>query len=92
MKLKDFAIIKTSFSDADFWLVRRGSIDMVGKPVKNYDPEYIGVKVTSDKILPNFLFYWFMNFHNTGYWKTVATGATNLVNIKTEDVKNIPVG
>ena len=92
MKLGDVAIIKTNFSDADFWLVRRGSENIVGKPVKNYDPEYIGIKVETDKILPDYLFYWFMHFHGTGYWKSVATGTTRLVNIRTDDVKNIPIG
>lgn len=92
MKLGDVTTIKVGMSDADFWLVRRGSENMVGKPLKVYDPEYIGIKVNTDQILPDYLYYWFMNFHNTGYWKSVATGATRLVNIRTEDVKNIPIG
>jgi hypothetical protein len=92
MKLQDYAIIKTNFPDADFWIIRRGSENMVGKPVDEYSTEHIGIKVTNEKILPKFLYYWFINFHNTGYWKTVSTGATRLVNIKTQDVKNIPVG
>lgn len=41
MKLGDMVTVKTGLSDADFWIVRRGSENVVGKPVKVYDPEYI---------------------------------------------------
>jgi hypothetical protein len=91
MKLGDLTTIKTNFQNADFWIIRRGSINTVGKPTKEYNPEHIGIKVNSDQVVPDYLYYWFMNFHNMGYWKEVATGTTNLVNIRAQDVKNIPL-
>lgn len=91
MKLGNVTIIKTNFPQADFWLVRRGSVNTVGTPTREYAPEHIGIKLTTDQVLPEFLYYWFMNFHNTGYWKQVASGTTNLVNISTQDVKSIPI-
>ena len=92
MKLGNVATIKTNYQNADFWLIRRGSINAVGLPVEEYSPEHIGVKINSDLLMPKFLYYWFQNFHNTGHWKSVATGTTDLVNTRTADVKNIPIG
>lgn len=90
--LSDIATVKKGMRDADFWLIRRGSENEVGRPVKEFNPEHIGIKVTSNEMLPQFLFYSMQNMHNQGVWKSVATGTTNLVNIKTDDVKNIGIG
>lgn len=91
MKLEDVAIIKTNFPEADFWITRRGSLDTVGKPTKEYNPESIGIKVESNMLLPEYMYYVFMHMHQSGVWKQHAHGATNLVNIKLSDVKNIPL-
>jgi choline kinase len=90
MKLSDVTTIKTRFEDADFWLIRRGSISQVGKPVREYNPEHIGVKVIrTDLLLPNFLYYWFMHLHNIKTWEQLANGTLSLVNIRVSDVRNI---
>lgn len=91
-KLSYFTDIKTNFKDADFWIIRRGSADKVGKPVKEYDSESIGIKVTdTNKILPDYLYYWFYHIWQQGHWKQLATGTTNLVNISTSDIKQLSV-
>ena len=41
MKLSDLCEIKTNFSDADFWLQRKGSVDTVGTPTKEFHSENI---------------------------------------------------
>lgn len=93
IRLKDLCIIKTNFPDADFWVQRRGTKENVGKPTKEFNPENIGIKVTATDILnPQYLYYVFMHLHATKKWESVATGTLNLVNIKTSDVANIPVG
>jgi hypothetical protein len=92
IKLSDLADIKTKFENADFWIVRRGSLSEVGKPTKKYNPEHIGLKVTSDQILPDYLFYSMMHIHNNGYFSRLATGTTNLVNIRISDVSEIRLG
>ena len=90
MRLSDVAIIKTHFEDADFWLVRRGSLNTVGQPVREYNPEHIGVKVTATELLlPSFLYYWFMHLHNSEAWQPLANGTLNLVNIRISDVRAI---
>ena len=79
--------------DADFWLVRKGSDKTVGKPVKEFDPSRIGVKVVrTDVIDPNYLYYAMMNLHNQGQFARLANGTTNLVNITVNDIANIPIG
>lgn len=90
MNLSDVATIKTNFPDADFWIVRRGSLNSVGEPSYSFNKESIGVKVTrSDLVLSKYLYYCFLNLHISGVWKPLATGTLSLVNITTHDVKNI---
>ena len=92
-RLKDLAKIATNMPDADFWLVRKGSDKTVGKPVKEFDPSRIGVKVVrTDVIDPNYLYYAMMNLHNQGMFARLANGTTNLVNITVNDIANIPLG
>ena len=92
MKLSDLAIIKTNFPEADFWIVRRGSINTVGKPVEIFNSEHIGIRVSNtNAILPRFLFYVMEEIFLSGQWELLATGTTQLVNIRTSDVRNILV-
>lgn len=90
MRLSDVATVKTNYPDADFWLVRRGSLKTVGSPSYDFNPESIGVKVTNtDLIMSRYLYYCFLHLHSVGIWETVATGTLSLVNIRVSDVKNI---
>lgn len=90
MRLKDVAEIRTDFEEADFWLVRRGSIETVGQPVREYSPYAIGIRVTATGLLlPDYLYYVFMHLHQVGQWQPLAIGSLQLVHIRVEDVKNI---
>ena len=90
MRLKDVAIIRPGFVEADFWLVRRGSLESIGQPVKTFSPYHIGVRVQqTGLILPDYLFYVFMHLHQSGQWRPLAHGTLELVHIRTEDVRNI---
>ncbi|QQX80810.1 hypothetical protein JK628_02760 [Shewanella sp. KX20019] len=93
MKLSDVCKICTNLEDADFWICRRGSLGKVGFPTQEFNAESIGVKVLNTDLLnPRFLFYWFEGIHAEGVFKALATGTTNLVNIKVSDIKNIQLG
>jgi len=46
MRIGDVCEFKTNCPDCDFWIVRKGTEKAVGKPTKEYSPEYIGIKVT----------------------------------------------
>lgn len=90
MKLGNLAEIKTNFENADFWIWRRNSAEKVGSPTREYNPQHIGIKVIrKDLLMPEYLFYLMQYMHIQGYFKKVSKGATNLVNITTDDVKNI---
>ena len=90
MRLSDLADIATNQPEADFWLIRRGSEREVGRPVEEYDPGRIGVRVTrTDILLPRYLSYVFMDLHARGYWIPRAHGTLRLVNIKVADVKHL---
>jgi hypothetical protein len=92
-RLKDIAKIATNMQDADFWLIRKGSDKTVGRPVKEFDPSRIGIKVVRTDVLdPKYLYYVMMNLHNQGQFARIANGTTNLVNITVNDIANIPLG
>lgn len=90
--LGDLVKIGTNMQDADFWITRRGSIDRVGHPSKDFNKEHFGVKVTRPDILdPRYAYYMMMHVANTGHYKQHAVGSTNLVNIRAEHITNIPL-
>lgn len=90
MKLSGVCTIKTNYPEAHFWIIRRGSAESVGKPVREFYEEHIGITVNRiDILLPDYLFYCFVHIHNTGHWKGIATGTLSLVNIRVSDVRNI---
>lgn len=90
MKLSDVATIKTNFKEADFWIVRRGSLKTCGQPTYDFNPEHIGIRVERTEVmLPRFIYYCFEMLHDSGKWEPLATGSLSLVNIRVSDVRNI---
>ena len=90
MLLSDVCTIKTQFEDADFWVIRRGSLKTVGMPVREYNPEHIGIKVVKTEILiPDYLYYCMVYMHGQKLWEMQATGTLSLVNIRVTDVRKI---
>ena len=93
VRLKDLARVATNMEDADFWLIRKSSAKMVGKPLKEFEPQRIGVKILrTDVIDPGYLYYAILNLYNQGYFAARANGVTNLVTIKVSDVADIAFG
>jgi len=90
MKLSDVSTIRSNFPEAHFWIVRRGSVEKVGEPVRVFNPEHIGIRVERvDLLLPDYLFYALLAIHQQGLWQQVATGTLSLVNIRVSDVRSI---
>jgi len=92
MRLKDVVEIKTDFPEADFWLIRVNSVNIVGKPVNEFKNTRIGIRVIRTDILNSkYLYYAMMFLWQKGYWKERHYGMQNRVNIRIEDVKNISI-
>lgn len=90
MRLAAIATIKTDFPEAHFWIVRRGSAESCGEPVRVFNPEHIGIRVErTDLLLPDYLFYALQHVHAAGHWIKIATGTLSLVNIRVSDVRCI---
>lgn len=90
MKLSDVSTIRSNFPEAHFWIVRRGSVERVGEPVRVFNPEHIGIRIErTDLLLPDYLFYSLLAIHQQGAWKQIATGTLSLVNIRVSDVRCI---
>jgi restriction endonuclease S subunit len=92
MKLKHIAELTLGNPEADFWIIRRGNANQVGRPTREYSPEHIGVSVTRpDLVIPNYIFYVFEFLANQGSFEAMAQGTTNLKTISVKDLKNIPL-
>lgn len=92
MTIGDLVEFKRNAPDADFWLIRKGSENTVGKPTREFSPEHIGVKVIETSLVDSqYLFYFFMLLQSKGLFKNLSKGTTNLKNIRISDVKSIPV-
>lgn len=56
--LGDLVSVHLGKPDADFWVVRRGRSEDVGRPSREFNPEHFGVTVVrTDLLLPDYLFY-----------------------------------
>ena len=81
---------KTNSPDADFWLQRSGSVDKVGRPKRSYAEYDIGITVLDKSIiLPDYLYYWFLNVYNKRYWEQFSYGSLPLKHIRVEDVRQL---
>jgi hypothetical protein len=92
-QLGDLVNMQLGMEDADFWVEYRGSIDTIGRPSKQYGPKKLGIKVVrTDALDPRYLYYVFEHLFNQGKFRQFAKGATNLVNLRVDDIKRIPIG
>lgn len=80
---------RTNDPNADFWITRRGSMETVGRPHKEFAPESIGITVNEEHLDPTYAYYMMQHLHGQGHWKQHATGTTNLVNIRTKHLKQL---
>ncbi len=92
MTIGDICKFKTNFEEADFWLIRKGTESIVGKPVKQFDNEYIGVQVIDNSIIdPTFLFYYFQYMHQKGLFAALSNGVLQVKHISISDIKKMPI-
>lgn len=88
-RLSDKTEIKTNFPEADFWIIRKGTQYAVGRPTKEFNKEYIGIKIISSDLLPQYLYYKMEYIYSLGYYQNIARGTTQLKNITISDISNI---
>jgi len=89
--LKMMMEVKTNFEDADFWLVRKGREDVLGRPMKEFASGHIGLKLNDlgrQIADPQYLYYYFSFLHGRGEWAKLAKGSLSLKHITVSDVKN----
>ena len=90
-KLGQHADVGTNMPDADFWVIRKGTGNKVGSVTDEYSPEHIGVKNRNHQINSKYLQYALQNIHSKGYYGDKHIGTTDLRNIRTSHVKDIPI-
>ncbi len=87
--LPNYFHLKTNYPDADFWIIRKGSKETVGKPVKEFNKELIGVKVNPAFLVPDYAFYLFQYLHESKRFEVHAHGSLALQNIRIESVNEV---
>lgn len=93
MRLGDLITVKVGNENADFWVIRRGSINTLGNSTHQYNPEHFGITVKrTDVLLPEYAFYMFQHLCASGYFKPKARGVLELKNILASDITNIELG
>jgi hypothetical protein len=60
---------RTNDPNADFWITRRGSMETVGRPHKEFAPESIGITVNKEHLDPTYAYYMMQHLHGQGHWK-----------------------
>lgn len=92
MRLGDLISVELDNPKADFWVVRRGSADMVGTPTRKFSKESYGITVKDrERLDSDFLFYMFQYVASQGYFKARARGSLQLVNITRNHITDIPL-
>ena len=90
--LGDLIKVGTNMEDAHFWVVRRGDINKIGHPTKEFNKEHFEVKVTREDLLdPRYAYYMMQHIANTGHFKNSAVGSTNIMNIRSSHITDIPI-
>ena len=90
--LSDWCEIRTTFPTADFWLVRKASGHRVGRPVREYSPEHIGLLARNpQQMLPGYLWYVMEVLYLKGYWLHHCHGSLSLQHIRVKDVKRLRI-
>lgn len=92
MKIGDVVSVVQGNEDADFWIVRRGSVENLGKVLDQYDPNAFGITIKDSEMLDvNYAKYFFKYLHMRGTWAQHSHGSLRLVHITKEDVLNLPL-
>jgi orotate phosphoribosyltransferase len=90
-KLSNYINVKINDPNADFWIVRIHDEDKLGKPVNIFKPNHFGITVTSDKLLPKYLFYIFEYLYISGYFRKKTKGILRKQHINKEDILSIEI-
>ena len=81
-------IIRNNFPEADFWLINKGSLQSLGKPVREFQPYYTGILCPA-LIHPNYGYYLCLYLHSIGTWNSYGHGTTNLCHLRISDMSHI---
>jgi hypothetical protein len=81
-------IVRNNFSEADFWLVNKGSLENLGKPVKVFEPFLTGIKCPA-LIVPEYGYYLCWHFHSIGIWRQYGRCSIKLCHLRRSDIKKV---
>ncbi|MGL5063223.1 MAG: hypothetical protein ACRC62_24855 [Microcoleus sp.] len=81
-------IVRNNFRQADFWLVNKGSLENLGKPVKDFEPFLTGIKCPVS-IDPEYGYYLCWHLHSIGIWRQYGRSSIELGHLRICDIKKI---
>ena len=91
--IRELIKVKQNDRHADFWIQRRGSKHLVGRPKDRFSQYDLGVTVLRKDILdPDWLFYMTEYAHTLGLFKTASKGTLPLQHVTIPDVYRVLTG
>ncbi|MEO9124762.1 MAG: hypothetical protein ABI262_08765, partial [Microcoleus sp.] len=81
-------IIRNNFAEADFWLINKGSVQSLGKPVKVFEPFLTGIQCPAT-IEPRYGYYLCVHLHSIGTWSEHSRGSINLQHLRIRDIREV---
>ncbi|MBD2629680.1 hypothetical protein [Trichormus variabilis] len=81
-------IVRNNFADPDFWLINKGSLKDLGKPVKEFEPYYTGIKCPV-LIWPDYGYYLCVYLQQIGFWRQYGIGSTNYKSLRITDIRRV---
>jgi len=93
LTIRELVKIKQNDRKADFWIQRRGSKHLVGRPKSKYSKYDLGVTVIRKDVLdPTWLFYMTEYAHTMNLFHTASHGTLPLQNVTIPNVYRILTG
>jgi hypothetical protein len=81
-------IVKNDFADADFWLINKGSLKDLGKPVREFQHYYTCIQCPV-LIWPDYGYYLCVYFQQIGVWERLGIGTTSYKNLRITDIRKV---
>ena len=89
-RMGDLVSIRPKTEDADFWLIRRGAGEEVGRPTHEYGPDYFGVTVMDPDIDKEEVFFYFHSLFLTSRLSDRAhTSGNGEYYLRAKDIRDI---
>jgi len=93
MNLSQIADVNTELPDADFWIVVSGTKEIIGMPVREYQPEHAGISIfRPDLVAPESLFHYIQVMYSKGtIFPLLCRRGPSAYHLDLETIEGMPI-